>query len=83
VLKPKRQAKSLLTAISNKLSTMQRETKNLKISPEVHFRLKLQAHQHGLPIMEYADLLLSLAMSENEAWTSLRLQAVQTKRKET
>jgi hypothetical protein len=77
VLKSNRQAKSLLREIVNKVSNgkdrlMQRDTKNLKISPEVHFKLKLQAHEHGIPIMDYADLLLTLAMSEHEIWKEQR-----------
>jgi hypothetical protein len=76
VLKAKRQANSLLSAISNKLSRMQRDHKNLKISPEVHARLKIQAAQAGIQIMDYADLLLTLAMSESEAWAELRLAEI-------
>lgn len=76
MLKAKRQANSLLSAISNKLSKMQRDHKNLKISPEVHSRLKIQAAQHGIQIMDYADLLLTLALSEHEAWTAIREAAI-------
>jgi hypothetical protein len=81
VLKPKRQAKSLLSAISNKLSKMQRDHKNLKISPDVHQRLKVQAAQHAIPIMDLADILLTLAMSEHETWSKLRQDAVEKHKK--
>lgn len=81
MLKSKRQANSLLAAISNKISRMQREHKNLKISPDVHQKLKVQAAEHGIQIMDYADLLLTLAMSENDAWTKLRTEQVQALKK--
>ena len=73
MLKPLRQAKSFFSAIRGKVN---KDLKNLKISPEVHQRLKVQAAMHGIPISEFADILLALALSEQTAWETLRLEAL-------
>lgn len=43
---------------------MNRELKNLKISPEVHTRLKIAAATNGIAITDYADILITLALDE-------------------
>lgn len=88
MLKSNRQAKSFIKEICNKVAirtgkAMQRDTKNLKISPDVHHKLKMQAAEHQIPIMDYADLLLTWAMSEQEEWKKQRASLVNNAKKRT
>lgn len=69
-----RQAKSFISATRSKLKN--KDLKNLKISPDVHQRLKVQAAQYGIPISEFADIMLALALSESKAWQDLKDDAL-------
>jgi hypothetical protein len=59
---------------------MNQDRKNLKIDPEVHKNLCIQAAIHGMKKQELADILLILALSDIENFQQAKIDLLEKKK---